>query len=292
VRDVQSVSSPTLTMVMKGLSFLGTEWFFLAALPLIYWCVDRRQGARISFVFLFSSFLNLWVKDLCGQPRPFQLDPKVGLASETSFGFPSGHAQGSIVFWGAAAKLFRKAWGLILAIALPLLVGLSRVYLGVHFPTDVFGGWLIGGVLLVLYYVFGRKLESLASKLNPRFTIIGAAALALIMNALDMRDTSISGVFLGAVAGFALVPKRLPFKTEGPLGTKVLRLLVGFAGAAVLYLGLKAVFPGQGSASYALFRFLRYGLLGIWVSLGAPWVFFKLHLVELESLEGEVAAAS
>jgi hypothetical protein len=109
------------------------------------------------------------------------------------------------------------------------------------------------------------------------------AALALGMNALNMEDTSLSGVFFGAAVGFIYVPKVLPFKTEGSLGQKGLRLLLGLAGAGVIYLGLKALFPGQGSAQYALFRFLRYGLVGAWVAIGAPWVFAKLRLVELEA---------
>jgi membrane-associated phospholipid phosphatase len=280
VRGAQTIASPGLTLAMKGLSLLGTEWFFLLALPFIYWCLNRNRGVRISLLFLTSAFFNLWLKDIFAQPRPYQLDPKVGLAKESSYGLPSGHAQGSVVFWGSAAPLFRKPWGLVLAILFPLAVSFSRVYLGVHFPTDIFGGWILGLLFLVLDYFLGDRLERLLGQAHPRLKVAGAALIALAMNALDMRDTSLSGVFFGAAAGFAFVPTLAPFKNEGSALQKTLRFLVGLAGAALIYLGLKAVFPAQGADLYALFRFVRYAALGAWVALGAPWVFLKLRLAE------------
>jgi len=290
IRTVQQIASPALTVVMKVITVLGTEWFYLAALPLIYWCVDRRRGIRIGLLFLFSSFLNLWFKDLWTQPRPFEFDPAVGLAHETSYGLPSGHAQGSIVFWGAAAPLFRKPWGLILAIFLPLAIGFSRIYLGVHFPTDVFAGWLIGGVLVTADAIFGDRLSDFLGKQTLRTKAIAIALIALVMNFLDQRDTSIAGIFLGAGLGFLLAEKYAAFEARGGLGSKILRYLIGLAGAAAIYLGLKAVLPGQGSELYALCRFLRYALVGAWIGLGAPWVFLRLHLAEPSPVQAVATA--
>lgn len=282
LRLVQGMVSPAMTIAMRGLSFLGTEWFFLAALPLLYWCVDRRKGVRISLFFLFSSFLNLWLKDILAQPRPYDLDPKVGLAHESSYGLPSGHAQGSLVFWATMAKHFRASWSLVLAIALPLLIALSRLYLGVHFPTDILGGWLVGGILLVLDHFYGDLIEKAFVESSARAKLIVAALLALLMNALDMRDTSLSGVFFGAMLGFSYLGKAAPFSAEGSPLQKGLRYILGLAGAGMIYVGLKALFPGAGSELYALFRFIRYATLGAWVSLGAPWLFVRLRLAGLE----------
>jgi membrane-associated phospholipid phosphatase len=280
IRTVQQIANPTLTVVMKVITFLGTEWFYLAALPLIYWCVDRRRGVRVGLLFLFSSFVNLWTKDLWMQPRPFEFDPKVGFAHETSYGLPSGHAQGSAVFFGTAAPLFRKPWGLVLAIVMPLVIGFSRIYLGVHFPTDVFAGWLIGGAIVAVDAIFGDRISAFLEKQAFRTKAIAIALIALVMNFLDQRDTSIAGIFLGAGLGFLLAEKYAAFEARGGLGSKVLRYLVGLAGAAVLYLGLKAVLPGQGEQLYTLCRFLRYALVGAWIGFGAPWVFLKLRLAE------------
>jgi membrane-associated phospholipid phosphatase len=279
VRGAQTVASPAFTVVMKAVSAIGTEWFYLAALPLIYWCIDRRRGLELSVLFFFSSFVNLWLKDVFAQPRPFQLEPKLGLASETSYGLPSGHAQGSLLFWGGIAPLFRRPWGLVLAVVLPLAVGFSRVYLGVHFPTDVFGGWLLAGIFLVLYVVLSPRLRVLLSDLSPRFQALGAAAIALAMNAIDKNDTSISGIFFGASMGFIFMKQVADFDEHScGFARKLLRYIVGLAGTVLLYLGLKAILPGPGTELYALLRFARYALVGAWVALGAPWVFLRLGL--------------
>jgi membrane-associated phospholipid phosphatase len=290
IRTVQQIANPALTVVMQVITALGTEWFYLAALPLIYWCVDRRRGIRVGLLFLFSSFLNLWFKDLWTQPRPYEFDSSVGLAHETSYGLPSGHAQGSVTFWGAAAPLFRKPWGLVLAILLPLVIGFSRIYLGVHFPTDVFAGWLIGGAIVTVDAIFGDRISAFLGKQALRTKAIAMALIALAMNFLDMRDTSIAGIFLGAGLGFVLAEKYAAFEAKGRLGAKILRYLVGLAGAAVIYLGLKAVLPGQGEPLYALCRFLRYALVGAWIGLGAPWVFLKLRLAGPSPAQAPAAA--
>jgi membrane-associated phospholipid phosphatase len=113
---VQTVKGPFLTAVMQVLTQAGSEYFYLLFLPVVFWCVDVRFGIRFGLVFLFSAFTNSWLKVVFSVPRPFVLDPSVGLAHETSFALPSGHAQGSATFWGLLAVRFRAPWGLVLAI--------------------------------------------------------------------------------------------------------------------------------------------------------------------------------
>lgn len=281
VRSVQTAASPALTMFFRFLSLLGTEYFFLFALPIVYWCVDHRKGIRLGAFFLVSATANAWLKELFLQPRPYELDPSVGMARETSYGLPSGHAQGSATFWGVLAPWIQRPWGLVLALTLPLLIGLSRVYLGVHFPTDVFVGWALGALFAASHAIWGGALESLVERLPGRLWIVAAAAAALGMNALNPEETGLPGALFGMVAGAVLASSQARFDAaSGNFKAKALRLVLGTAGAGVVYFGLKAAFPGTGSANYALFRFLRYGILGAWVSLGAPWVFLRLSLAE------------
>lgn len=282
VRLVQRAESPAVTVVMKGISLLGSGFFYIPILVLAYWCFDRRRGARYIILLLFSTFLNLWLKGLFAQPRPHELDASVSLANETSYGLPSGHAQGSTVFWGKMAYLIPKPWGLILAIVLPLLVGLSRVYLGVHFPTDVFAGWAIGGLLLIMDAFFGKRPESGAQNFGIRLKVIAVAAVALIMNSLDMKDPLIAGAFLGFGLGSIFADRLAPFSTKGSAAKRGLRFLLGIAGVGAIYGSLRILSPAAGSGLYAIFRFLHFGILGAWVGLGAPWAFIKLGLAEKE----------
>ena len=101
--------SPALDLPFKILTSMGGEVFFMLILPLIYWCVDRRSGIRLTILFLLSSYLNLAAKVLADQPRPFQYDHRVQqLYKAGGGGFPSGHTQNAVVVWGYLALQFRR----------------------------------------------------------------------------------------------------------------------------------------------------------------------------------------
>ncbi|MBU0926321.1 MAG: phosphatase PAP2 family protein [Spirochaetes bacterium] len=291
VRAIQTISSPGLTSAMRALTLLGSEYFYLLFLPILFWCIDERFGARLGLVFIASAFVNGWTKALFAQPRPFNLDPAVGLSHETSYGLPSGHAQGTSTFWGLLAPRLRKPWGLLLAILVPLVVSFTRLYLGVHFPTDIFLGLGLGWGFAIAAFLLGDRLAAALASWNVRLRVIAAAAIALAMNALNMNDTSLSGIFFGTAVGAAFLFDKLRFDaSSGSTGKKAARLALGLAGVAVIYFGLKLVAPAAGEQLYALFRFVRYGLVGAWVSFGAPWAFLRLKLADRRPATEEAAS--
>jgi hypothetical protein len=278
IRGVQSMASPALTAVMNGLSFAGAEFCYLAILPLIYWCVDKRRGLRIGILVFLSTVLNLRLKTAFAQPRPYDLEPSLGMAKEATFGLPSGHAQTSTVLWGSSVPLFRRPWGLILAIALPLLVGVSRIYLGVHFPTDVFAGWAIGAAIVVLDRLLGDRIARFVSGLNQTLLLAVVAAVALGMNALYLKDTSLSGAFFGLAGAAIWARKNAAFSVEGSFWKRLLRYLFGMATVVVVYALPKLLLSGMEAGGPPVIRFLRYAALGAWVSAGAPWLFLRMGL--------------
>ena len=269
---------------MKAISIIGSEVFAIAALPFIYWCVDRKRGMRVGLAVLFSAFVNLWFKFRFMQPRPYDLDPSLGMARETTPGLPSGHSQTSVTFWGSLASLFPQGMGLALAIIIPLAVGITRIYLGVHFPTDVFTGWALGGAILLAIGTAGTRMETLLHGFDVRARVIVAAAVSLGMNFLLPADSSISGVFLGAGVGFGFGSKYARFDANGTLRQKSLRYLLGILGTMILYLGPKLLAQEALHGQERLVRFLRYAIVGGWVSFGAPWLFLRMGLADAEPI--------
>ena len=281
IRAVQSAHGPALETIFKAITFMGEEDFFIVLLPLFLWCVDFAFGARLAFFFLFSTVVNSLAKGLIDHPRPCDLDPQVKLCDYTGrYGLPSGHSQSAVVVWGAIAFYARKRWVWAVAILLMVLIGFSRIYLGVHFPTDVLGGWALGAILLVGYVLLVGRIEAWLKRIGLAVRLALVMVIPLVLVLIYPSDDSLSamGVLFGAGAGIVLTGQWVHFDASGPLWQRLVRLLLGAAFLLGLRFGLKAVFPDEGEALYALMRFVRYVVVGLWATLGAPWLFVKLKL--------------
>jgi membrane-associated phospholipid phosphatase len=277
---IQQIHGPVLDNIFRGITFTGEEQFYLVLFPLILWCIDYSFGAVLAIFFLLSNSLNIMLKDLFQHPRPFDLKPGLNLSQASGYGMPSGHAQLAVTVWGAIAIQVHKAWFWIVAIAIILLIGFSRIYLGVHFPTDVFAGLIIGAILLVIYAVARHPLEKWLSGLNMWLQLLLAAGVTVVLLLLNHSTDALttSGTLFGAAAGLVFARRYVSFSVSGPLWHRSVRFLIGIIILFALYLGLKTVFPPDGTALGAMFRFLRYSLIGVWLVLGAPWIFRLMRL--------------
>ncbi len=296
---------------MRLLTFLGTEEFYLLFVPLLYWCVDAALGLRWGVLLLVGGWLNSVLKLAFHMPRPYWVSSAVRpLSAESSFGFPSGHAQNAATLWGALAAHLRRGWAWGGAMLLAAGIGLSRLYLGVHFPQDVLAGWVIGALVLAVALRLEGPLSRWWQAASPGRRTGGVVATAVALwllgtltwlavrawplpetwqtMALATTGEPIAPLNLGSVLvpaavllglGLGLAPRRAPFAAEqGAWWRKVLRYLVGLIGLVALYLGLRAVLPHGDDGMSLLFRLLRYTLVGWWIAGGAPWLFVRLRL--------------
>jgi len=296
IRAVQGIASPPLTFVMRIITFFGGEPVYMVLLPLLYWCINEKKGVRLGVVILISAWVNVSLKFLFDQPRPFfeGYDPALGIITEKLGGLPSGHAQNSLVLLIIIASWIKKNWAYICAPLLCLLIGFSRIYLGVHFPTDVFAGWILGGIILCGYFLLGSRIEALLVKGGFRAGIITSALVSFIMIIyLPGRELLMpAGILLGLGAGYCLNRRYVDFTSGETLGRTgivkylilLVRFLLGITGFMLIYIVLGKILPRDGGGQH-LFGFIRYALVGLWVSVAAPWVFVKLHLGGIESKE-------
>jgi membrane-associated phospholipid phosphatase len=305
-----------LALPMKAFTFLGQEEFFLVIMPMLYWCVSAVVGLRVAAMLLLSNAINSFFKLMMHSPRPYWVDTRVSaMIGETSFGLPSGHAQHAASVWGMLAVNIRRKWLTIVLVLVVFLIGISRIYLGVHFTTDVIAGWAIGALLLIVVLAAEKPVLTWFRAFSPTIQIvllfvssmimIGVALLPLalfssyavpaqwitnatlafpdeVIHPLDPSGAfTVAGTWFGMTAGAAwLFSFRGGLNASGPLWKRSLRYVVGIAGVLVLYLGLGSIFPREAELfSYSL-RFTRYALIGFWVSVFAPLLFVKIKLME------------
>ncbi len=278
-------ASPALDIPFKVLTLMGNEMFYLIFFPLVYWCVDRRVGARLIILFLFSSCTNAVAKQLAGQPRPFEYDPIVQRLWPTGGrGFPSGHTQSAVVIWGYLASQFRRTWLWAVAGLLISLIPLSRVYLGVHFPTDLLGGYLLGAALLVLYLRLQPDVEAWLAARNIGMQLVAALALPSLILLLSPRvegyQIKTAATLMGMGVGFVLERRWVRFDSGGSGWKRALRFLSGMVVMVAFREGLGSFATGIDHES--AFRFVRYLFLGLGGALIAPWLFVSVGLAEKE----------
>ncbi|MBN2551018.1 MAG: phosphatase PAP2 family protein [Anaerolineales bacterium] len=300
---------------LKLITMTGNEEFYLFFAPAIYWCFDAAIGMRVGLALMVSGITNSILKLAMQGPRPYWVDSRViPYSYETSFGVPSGHSQNAVVVWGRLAAELRVRWFWAAAIILMILIGFSRMYLGVHFPHDVLLGWAFGA--LVLWALLALEKPVLAW-LNKRplteqilYTLAASLAMilvgALIRLALDgwtvpaewvklaeaapgskaIEPLALSGLvsnagaFFGLALGGLMIKAQGGFYAGGAAWKRLARFLVGLAGVFLLWFGLGEIFPRGETLIPFILRYLRYGLLGVWITGLAPMLFFRLKLAD------------
>ena len=153
----------TNTTIFKGFSFLGTE-IFIILFCLLFIILKKSRGVAITIIVFASTLLNQALKLIVGRPRP-SINP---LAIEKSFSFPSGHTMIMIVMggillyllWQEKGSKIKKTILTIIIVLIALTVMFSRIYLGVHYFSDIIGGITSGLLFLFIsyyYYTFKFK---------------------------------------------------------------------------------------------------------------------------------------
>ena len=273
VKGVQSISNDFFDTFFNIITMFGEESLIILFLVVIYFAINKRFGEYIGYSLLTSITLNTALKNIFRATRPFEADDSIinkrpGTAG--GYSFPSGHTQSSTTLFASLYMYLKRNYLLVIAIVVGLLVALSRLYLGVHFPKDVLTAFVVAFIVATLTHYLYNRFEKQKIKL---FIITGLLFLPFVFFAETKDFFTCYGLYWGFVLGVYIENKFVNFEDTKNNLHRALRILIALALVAVIYLGLKVVFPDHNA-----FHFVRYFAVSF-VGMGiAPMIIKKLKI--------------
>lgn len=273
---LQQYSNGVLDTFFGTITYLGSESFYLIWIPIIYWCIDKAVGVRLALIASTSAFTNVALKDGFATSRPDPLRVRV-LLPETGGGysFPSGHSQGTTTFWFTLVREYSHRWLLVAGSLIVFFVIVSRMYLGLHYPVDVVGGFILGLIFAMGGVVLLKRLTEPFLRLPLVIQFAAAAILPLVLLILNQSESALH--LVGNICGFsvgALMERQwIRFEVREGLMKQLVKVVLGIAVLFGVRMGLKALFP-EGD----LFEFLRYAFIGLSGAVVVPFIFTRIKL--------------
>lgn len=149
----QSIRNPILNAFFLILTISTEVPVIVILTAIMYWCINKKYGQKLLFSLTANIAINTGIKEYVKAPRPIGTEglESLRVSTATGYSFPSGHTQTATTFWTSLMIIFRQKWMYILGLIMILGVGLSRLYLGVHWPIDVICGWIFGIVFTIMF---------------------------------------------------------------------------------------------------------------------------------------------
>lgn len=274
IQFIQSFSNPFLDIFFIIITNFGSAIFYLIMIPIFYWSIDKKIGITLVISLMFSMYLNVTLKNITAIPRPIG-SPGIRslfVSSAGGFSFPSGHAQGTATFWGVVMQHYKSRQIYFIGIIMIFLVSLSRLYLGLHWPSDVAAGIILGLLMSWIFTVVPKKLKPLPMLYSIILMIAIAFGLAFLF---PYKDNFIyMGLSAGSFVGYKFEDYLIGFKPQSKNKLKTLeKYVIGLGGFLLIYTVLKLIMPQHG-----FFSLLKYFVVGIWLTFGAPAIFCRLSL--------------
>lgn len=294
---LESIRNPVCDAFFSLITLLGEETAFMAIGIIVFWCFSKFQGYFLLITGFLGTIINQFLKMLFRIPRPWIKDPNFTIVESaregaSGFSFPSGHTQTSVTLLGGIARANKNAWVRWGAIALCVLVPLSRLYLGVHTPLDVSVSILISLLLIFGGYPLFKKAEE-----NDKIMYIIIVSLFLLTLAFTLfvslyqfpeevylkenihnLESARKNAFtlLGCSIGFFVVyfvdQRYLRFETKAVWWAQIIKVVVGLiivlAVKELMKFPLDAIFGG-----HLISRTVRYFLVVITAGILWPLTF-------------------
>jgi membrane-associated phospholipid phosphatase len=272
IQNIRDGASAFFDRMFEMFTFLGEKEVLIVLLILVYFAYSKKVGQRLAHAILNSLLINNAVKGLVKRARPWTHPDATYLPvrpeTATGYSFPSGHTQTAAVTYTSFALLFKRRAITIVAVAMIVIIGFSRVYLGVHYPTDVLAAIALGvGVAFAGAYLHRKFEDSMKKQLLLYLaSLVVFLPFVFVFWRSDFNNISIYrdfytsyAFFAGFVAAVAIEHRFVNFSDKGSLKVKIIRSIIAIVLAVGVLLGLKALLPEEN----ILMDMLRYSLIPV-----------------------------
>lgn len=282
LQALEKIRCPFLDVFFSVFTALGEEFVIAAIIAVVYICFSKRIGEQALVTVMTASCVTTGIKSAVRRLRPFvngtvdkvNVDNIVVSTADLDpdMSFPSGHATATSSFFTTLAIRIRKPLAIALSALFVLLVMLSRLYLGVHYPTDVLTGLAIGVACAFLWNLIYAKWY------NARLYIyLAIAALTIPLLFIERTAThsmfQISAITLATAAGLLIEDKFIRFEDTKSWLHRLFRLIVIGVVALIPFVPMQFLLPDNN-----WFDFLKYFVTLFLAMTAAPYLFVKLKI--------------
>ncbi len=282
LQALEKIRCPFLDVFFSVFTALGEEFVIAAIIAVIYICFSKRIGEQALVTVMTASCVTTGIKSAVRRLRPFVSGTvdKVNVDNivvstadlDPDMSFPSGHATATSSFFTTLAIRIRKPLAIALSALFVLLVMLSRLYLGVHYPSDVLTGLAIGVACAFLWNLVYAKWY------NARLYVYLVIALLTVPLLFIGRTAThsmfqISAITLATAAGLLIEDKFIRFEDTKNWLHRLFRLIVIGVVALIPFVPMQFLLPDNN-----WFDFLKYFVTLFLAMTAAPYLFVKLKI--------------
>lgn len=240
---LESMRTAFSLKLFEIITMLGEETLLILILAILYYAYDKHLALRIGYITLTSMCTNNVVKNIVKRPRPFAVG-KVNPArahTATGYSFPSGHTQ-TIATWSTVfAMKFRKTGVSVLAGIGIVAVAFSRLFLGVHYPSDVIVGAVLGIAISIGLSLIYDKTSDMQKLYRNTCFILFPFAILFMIKADPLYDDfyKLYGMLVGLCFATIIEEKYAPVTYDVKCWKKVLRVVAGIVAVLIIKEGMK-----------------------------------------------------
>lgn len=286
----EKIRMPVVNEFMLLITQLGEETAFLVVALVLFWCISKQAGYYVLSVGFIGTLMNQFLKLWFRIPRPWVLDSNFTILEQareaaSGYSFPSGHTQSAVGTFGSIAYTAKKRWVRICAIVVAVLVPISRMYIGVHTPADVFAsvGVAVALIFLLRPVVYSKNGKYLPALLAGMLVLsVGYMCFVSFYPFPENTDAhnlesgvknayTLLGSLIGMIAVYIVDKKWINFSTKAVWWAQVLKVIGGLVAVLAVKSGLKA--PLNALFGESIGRSARYFLVVVVAGVLWPMTF-------------------